>query len=79
MVSKRSFLQNYMTTFPQIVPPFAARFSGVLAEVEAPCDQSGNQDEVYQIRNGLLSGLLSMPNMLFNEPNVGPVYTYFII
>jgi len=51
-----------MTTFPQIVPPFAARFSGVLAEIEAPGDESGNQDVVYQIRNGLLSGLLSMRN-----------------
>jgi len=51
-----------MTTFPQIVPHFAARFSGVIAEVEAPGDESGNQDVVYQMRNGLLSGLLSMPN-----------------
>jgi len=51
-----------MTIFPQIVPPFAARYSGVLAEVEAPGDESGNKDEEYQIRNGLLSGILSMPN-----------------
>jgi len=51
-----------MTTFPQIVPPFAARFSGVLGEVEARGDESGNQDVVYQIRNGLLSGILSTPN-----------------
>ena len=61
MASKSLFLQNYMTTFPQIVPPFAARFSGVLPEVEAPGDKSGNQDEVYQIRNGLFSDLLYMP------------------
>jgi len=27
---------NYMTNFRQIVPPFAARFSGVFADVEAP-------------------------------------------
>jgi len=51
-----------MKTFPQTVPPFAARFSVVLAEVQAPGDESGNQDAVYQIRNGLLSGLLSMRN-----------------
>jgi len=41
---------------------FAVRFSSVLAEVKAPGDESGDQDEVYQIRNDLLSGLLSMPN-----------------
>jgi len=31
-----------MTNFRQILPPFAARFSGVFAEVEAPADESGN-------------------------------------
>jgi len=31
-----------MTNFRQIVPHFAARFSGVFAEVEAPGDESGN-------------------------------------
>ena len=51
-----------MILFLQIVPPFAARFSGIFAEVEAPGDESGKQDAVYQIRNGLLSGLLFMPN-----------------
>jgi len=40
---------------------FAARFSGVLADVEAPVTESGNQD-VYQIPNGFLSWLLSMTN-----------------
>jgi len=62
MARKRSFMQNYMTNFPQTVPHFAARFSGVLAEVEAPGGKSGNQDDVYKIRNVLLSGVLSMPN-----------------
>jgi len=42
MARKRSFLQNYMTNFLQIVPHFAARFSGVFADVEAPGDGSGN-------------------------------------
>jgi len=42
MARKRSFLQNYMTNvFRQIVPIFAARFSGVFADVEAPGDESG--------------------------------------
>jgi len=36
---------------------FAARFSGVLGELEVPGDECGNQ-----ISNGLLSGLMSMPN-----------------
>jgi len=56
-----------MTNIRQIVPLLAARFSGVLAEVEAPGDESGHHKELaqepeYQIRNGLLYGLLFMPN-----------------
>jgi len=39
MVRKRSFLHKYMTNFLQIVPIFAARFSGVFADVEAPGDE----------------------------------------
>jgi len=31
-----------MTTFRQTVPPFAARYTGVFAEVEAPGDETGN-------------------------------------
>ena len=67
MARKPSFLQNYMINFRQIVPLFAARFSGVFTEVEAPGDESGNhlelvQEPEYQIRNGLLYGLLLMPN-----------------
>jgi len=31
-----------MTNFRQIVPTFAARFSGVFADVEAPGDEIGN-------------------------------------
>jgi len=31
-----------MTNIRQIVTSFAARFSGVFAEVEAPGDESGN-------------------------------------
>jgi len=42
MARKRSFLQNYTTNFPQSVPLFAARFSVVVAELEAPGDESGN-------------------------------------
>jgi len=42
MARKRSFLQNYMTNFRQIVAIFAVTFSGVFAEVEAPGDESGN-------------------------------------
>jgi len=30
-----------MTNFRQIVPIFAARFSGAFADAEAPCDESG--------------------------------------
>jgi len=40
MVRKRSLLQHYTTNFRQIVPIFAARFSGVFAEREAPGDES---------------------------------------
>jgi len=45
-------MQNYMTNFGQIVPPFAAGFPGVFADVEAPGDSSGKhwefvQDAVY--------------------------------
>jgi len=39
---KQSFLQNYKTDLRQIVPPLAARFSGVFAEVEPPGDESEN-------------------------------------
>jgi len=42
MARKRSFLQNYMTKFRQIVSLFAARFTGVFAEVEAPGGESRN-------------------------------------
>jgi len=42
MARKPSFLQDYMTNYRQIVLLFAARFSGVFAEVEAPGDESGN-------------------------------------
>jgi len=42
MARKMSILQNYMKNFRQIVPIFAARFSGVFADVEAPGDESGN-------------------------------------
>jgi len=42
MARKWSFLQNYKTTFRQIVPPFAARFSKVFADIEAPGDESEN-------------------------------------
>jgi len=45
-VRKRSFLENYMTTFVKMVPPFEARFSGVVAEVEEPGNESGKEDEV---------------------------------
>jgi len=41
MSRKQSFLQNNMTNFLQIVPIYAARFSGVFADVEAPGDESG--------------------------------------
>jgi len=41
MARKRSFLENYTTNFRQIVPIFAARFPGIFAEVQAPCDESG--------------------------------------
>ena len=63
MARKPSFLQN----FRQIVPLLAARFSGDFAEVEAPSAESVNhkvlaQEPEYQIRNGLLYGLLLMPN-----------------
>jgi len=34
-------MQNYMTNFRQILPSFAARFSGVFGDVEAPGDDSG--------------------------------------
>jgi len=40
MARMRSFLQNYMTKVLQIVPIFAARFSGFVAGVEASCDES---------------------------------------
>jgi len=39
---KRTFLQNYMTNIRQIFPHFAASFAGAFADVEAPCDESGN-------------------------------------
>jgi len=40
MARKRSFLKNYTTNVRQIVPLFAARFAGALADVEAPGDGS---------------------------------------
>jgi len=41
MARKRSFLHNSMTNLRQIVPIFAARFTGIFADVEAPGDESG--------------------------------------
>jgi len=41
MSRKQSFLQYYMKNFLQIVPIYAARFPGILADVEAPGDESG--------------------------------------
>jgi len=40
MARKRSFLQNYMTNLRQIVPLFAARFSGDSGDAEATGDDS---------------------------------------
>jgi len=37
-----------MTNFRQIVPIYAARFSGVFANVEAPGDESGKHKELAQ-------------------------------
>jgi len=48
MARKRSFLHNYTTNFQKIVPVFAARFSGVFADVEAPGDESGKHKEIAQ-------------------------------
>jgi len=42
MTWKSSFWQNYWTLFSPTVPPFAARISRVVADVEAPGDESGN-------------------------------------
>jgi len=39
---KISFRQNYRTPFSSTVTPFAARFSRVVADVEAPGDEIGN-------------------------------------
>jgi len=33
--------ENYMTNIRQIVPLFAARFSGVFVDVQAPGDETG--------------------------------------
>jgi len=38
-----------VTNFRQIVPLFAARFSGVFADVEAPGDESGKHYEIAQV------------------------------
>jgi len=43
MARKRSFLQKKMTNLRQIVPLFAARFSGDFADAEAPGDDSCKQ------------------------------------
>jgi len=48
MARKRSFLQHYITNFRKIVPIFAARFSGVFADLEAPGDESGKNYELAQ-------------------------------
>jgi len=37
-----------MTNFRQIVPIFAARFSDVFADVEAPGDESGKHQNLAQ-------------------------------
>jgi len=41
MARKLSFTQNYVTNFRHIVPPFAARFPGVFADLKANGDDSG--------------------------------------
>jgi len=40
MARKWSFLENYTRNVRQIVPLFAARFAGVIADVVAPGDES---------------------------------------
>ena len=76
-----------MTNFRQIVPIFAARFSGDLAEAEAPGDYSCKhqeiaQDAVYLIRNVLRSWLLFNAllalELYTTKLKVGPVCPYFI-
>jgi len=52
MARMMSFMQNCVTNIRQIVPHFAARFSGLIADLEAPADDSGKhwglvQDAVY--------------------------------
>jgi len=41
MARKRSLLENYTTNVRQVVPLFAARVSGVFADVEAHDNESG--------------------------------------
>jgi len=51
MARKRSFLQNYMTNLRQIVPLFAARFSGDFADAEAPGDDSCKHYELARMQS----------------------------
>jgi len=39
---KSEFRQNYWTDFSPTVPPFAARISRVVVDVQAPGGESGN-------------------------------------
>ena len=39
---KSEFRQNYLTSFSPTVPPFAARISRVVADIQAPGGESGN-------------------------------------
>ena len=43
--------ENYMTNFRQIVPLFAARFSGDFADAEAPGDDSCKHYELARMQS----------------------------
>jgi len=62
-----------MTIFRQIVPIFAARFSGVFADVEAPGDESENTKKLPRIQ---CSGSITVSGLRYCSCLTGLSDTY---
>jgi hypothetical protein len=84
MARKPSFLQKFMANFRQILPPFAAWFSSVFADVVAPGDDSGKHQELAQVAVyltvlvwAIVHALLAL-ELYTMKQNIVPVYTYFL-
>jgi hypothetical protein len=69
MAWKLSFWQNYRTPFSPTVPPFAARISRVIVDVEATGGESGN---IYRRGSNGNLPIRTCPGCIVPEPYQSP-------